>query len=217
MPDAQTATAATAGPFAVPASQAEGLGADSRLAAEVKALVTAGDLTAARERFGDLVNLHQRRANRIAFAYLRNAADADEAVQDAFVRVFAHIGRYREELPFDQWFTRILVNGCIDRHRSRERRERRLVPLGETTGGSVGRVEWPDGHLAAREWREAVSEALADLPDRQRAVFTLCHYGDRTPAEVSAMLGLRESTVRVHLFRAVHKLRAALGAWREAR
>lgn len=217
MPDAQTATAAPAGPFAVPVSQAEGLGADSRLAAEVKALVTAGDLTAARERFGDLVNLHQRRANRIAFAYLRNAADADEAVQDAFVRVFAHIGRYREELPFDQWFTRILVNGCIDRHRSRERRERRLVPLGETTGGSVGRVEWPDGRLAAREWREAVSEALAELPDRQRAVFTLCHYGDRTPAEVSAMLGLRESTVRVHLFRAVHKLRAALGAWREAR
>ena len=217
MTDAQTASAAPAGPFAVPASQIDGLGADSRLAAEIKALVAAGNHAAARELFGDLVQLHQRRANRIAFAYLRNAADADEAVQDAFLRVFAHIDRYREELPFDQWFTRILVNGCIDRHRSRERRERRLVPLGETTGGSVGRVEWPDGKLTAREWREAVTDALAGLPDRQRTVFTLCHYGDRTPAEVSAMLGLRESTVRVHLFRAVHKLRAALGAWREAR
>jgi RNA polymerase sigma-70 factor (ECF subfamily) len=217
MTDAQTASAAPAGPFAVPAPQTDGLGADSRLAAEVKALVVAGNHAAARELFADLVQLHQRRANRIAYAYLRNAADADEAVQDAFLRVFAHIDRYREELPFDQWFTRILVNGCIDRHRSRERRERRLVPIGETTGGSVGRVEWPDGKLTAREWREAVTDALAGLPDRQRAVFTLCHYGDRTPAEVSAMLGLRESTVRVHLFRAVHKLRAALGAWREAR
>jgi RNA polymerase sigma-70 factor (ECF subfamily) len=207
MTDAQTASAAPAGPFAVPAPQTDGLGADSRLAAEVKALVVAGNHAAARELFADLVQLHQRRANRIA----------DEAVQDAFLRVFAHIDRYREELPFDQWFTRILVNGCIDRHRSRERRERRLVPIGETTGGSVGRVEWPDGKLTAREWREAVTDALAGLPDRQRAVFTLCHYGDRTPAEVSAMLGLRESTVRVHLFRAVHKLRAALGAWREAR
>jgi RNA polymerase sigma-70 factor (ECF subfamily) len=217
MTDAQTASAAPAGPFVVPAPQTDDLGADSRLAAEVKGLVAAGNHASARELFGDLVQLHQRRANRIAYAYLRNAADADEAVQDAFLRVFAHIDRYREELPFDQWFTRILVNGCIDRHRSRERRERRLVPIGETTGGSVGRVEWPDGKLTAREWREAVTDALAGLPDRQRAVFTLCHYGDRTPAEVSAMLGLRESTVRVHLFRAVHKLRAALGAWREAR
>jgi RNA polymerase sigma-70 factor, ECF subfamily len=217
MPDAQIATAAPAGSFAVPATTAESLGADSRLAAEIKALVAAGDLSTARERFGDLVSLHQRRANRIAYAYLRNAADTDEAVQDAFVRVFANIGRYREDLPFDQWFTRILVNGCIDRHRARGRREKRLVPLGENTGGAVGRFEWPDGRLAAREWRDAVTDALAELPNRQRAVFTLCHYGDRTPAEVSAMLGLRESTVRVHLFRAVHKLRAALGAWREAR
>ena len=67
----------------------------SVLAAEIKALVEAGDRDAARERFGALVALLQRRALRIAFQYLRDTADADEAVQDAFVKVFLHIEQYR--------------------------------------------------------------------------------------------------------------------------
>ena len=94
------------------------------LAAEIKALVEAGDRDAARERFGALVALLQRRAVRIAFQYLRDAADADEAVQDAFVKVFLHIEQYRSELPFDVWFTRILVNAALDRLKARGRQQR---------------------------------------------------------------------------------------------
>ena len=48
-----------------------------------------------------------------------NAADADEAVQDAFVKVFAHMTSYRDDLPFEVWFTRILINGCLDRRKAR--------------------------------------------------------------------------------------------------
>src|SRR6187431_968333 len=84
----------------------------SVLAAEIKALIEAGDRDAARERFGALVALLQRRAIRIAFQYLRDAADADEAVQDAFIKVFLHIEQYREELSLEVWFMRILVNAC---------------------------------------------------------------------------------------------------------
>jgi RNA polymerase sigma-70 factor (ECF subfamily) len=89
----------------------------SVVASEIKALVASGDRDAARERFGALVALLQRRALRIAFQYLRNPADADEAVQDAFVKVFLHIDQYREHLSFDVWFTRILVNASLDRLR----------------------------------------------------------------------------------------------------
>ena len=96
----------------------------SVLAAEIKALVEAGDRDAARERFGALVALLQRRALRIAFQYLRDAADADEAVQDAFVKVFLHIEQYRSDLPFDVWFTRILVNAALDRLKARGRQQR---------------------------------------------------------------------------------------------
>ena len=100
------------------------LSKDSELAAAIKALVVAGNRDAARERFADLVAHQQRRALRIAYHYLRDAHDADEAVQDAFVKVFTHITTYREELPFEVWFTRILVNGCLDIRKARARRLR---------------------------------------------------------------------------------------------
>ena len=192
--------------------------ADSCVAREVKALVAAGHHAAAHERFADLLTLHQRRACRIAMAYLGNLADADEAVQDAFLKVYQHIGTYREDLPFDQWFTRILINRCIDRQRSRTRRDLRLVPLADAAAQVVGRPQdSPERKAVGRQWRKAVGLAVARLPDRQRAVFTLCQYGGRTPAEVAQVLVMREATVRVHLFRAVHRLRAALEVWREVR
>src|SRR4051812_7170738 len=100
------------------------LSKDSELAGAIKALVVAGNREAARERFAELVANQQRRAIRIAYHYLRDAHDADEAVQDAFVKVFTHITSYREDLPFEVWFTRILVNGCLDMRKARARRLR---------------------------------------------------------------------------------------------
>src|SRR5437762_6313631 len=97
---------------------------DTRLAVEIRGLVERGALDEARERFGGLVAAHQRRASRIAYQYLRDAAEADEAVQDAFVKVFTHIGSYREAWPFEVWFTRILINGCLDRRKARARHDR---------------------------------------------------------------------------------------------
>src|SRR5439155_120509 len=86
--------------------------------------VDRGEMEQARERFSELVALHQRRASRIAYQYLRDAAEADEAVQDAFVKTFSHISSYREAWPFEVWFTRILINGCLDRTKARRRRDR---------------------------------------------------------------------------------------------
>src|SRR5262249_54186590 len=100
---------------------------DSRVAVEIRTLVERGNLEEARERFGELVSLHQRRASRIAYQYLRDSAEADEAVQDAFLKVFSHITSYRETWPFEVWFTRILINGCLDRRKARARRDRWFV------------------------------------------------------------------------------------------
>jgi RNA polymerase sigma-70 factor, ECF subfamily len=195
---------------------------DSRLAVEIRTLVEAGDLDTARQRFEGLVAAHQRRALRIAYQYLRDAAEADEAVQDAFVKVFGHIASYREAWPFEVWFTRILTNGCLDRRKARVRRERWLVPAHEEdvtddrraaagTFGVASAESNPEARLLARERRARMTAAIDRLEGRQRTVFMLCHYGDCTPREVSAMIGLNESTVRVHLFRAARKLRALLG------
>lgn len=188
----------------------------SILAAEIKALVARGDRDAAREQFAGLVALLQRRALRIAFQYLRDAADADEAVQDAFIKVFVHIEQYRNELPFDVWFTRILVNAALDRLKSRARQQRWISHAAdEDEGRPMEQVAGSDAsherRLLAKERWAQVTLAVAGLPDRQRLVFTLCHLDEQTPAEISAATGMSQATVRVHLFRALRKLRGVLG------
>ncbi|HVC20642.1 MAG TPA: sigma-70 family RNA polymerase sigma factor [Vicinamibacterales bacterium] len=190
--------------------------ADNRLAAEVKALVGRGAVAEAHERFSALVLYHQRRASRIAHHYLGDAAEADEAVQDAFVKVFSHIGSYREELPFEVWFTRILINGCLDRRKATGRRQRWLTPMDEAgieirPAASLSAGPSPEARLLARERQREISRAIDRLPGRQRTVFILCHLNDCSPREISQLTGLKESTVRVHLFRAVRKLRKLLG------
>ena len=190
------------------------LSKDSALAAELKALVVAGKRDAARERFADLVTLQQRRAVRIAYQYLRDVHDADEAVQDAFVKVFTHIASYREELPFEVWFTRILVNGCLDLRKARSRRLRWVLPA-MTAAETVPREPvapqpGPEDQLLASERGRQIAAAVEQLPERQRAVFTLCQIAGQSAHEVSQALGLSEATVRVHLFRAIRKLRGLL-------
>jgi RNA polymerase sigma-70 factor (ECF subfamily) len=190
------------------------LSRDSVLAGEIKALVVGGRRDAARERFADLVALQQRRAARIAYQYLRDVHDADEAVQDAFVKVFTHIASYREDLPFEVWFTRILVNGCLDLRKARSRRLRWVLPAAasvetaprEPVAGEAG----PEERLLASERGRHIAAAVAQLPERQRDVFTLCQIGGQSANEVSKSLGLSEATVRVHLFRAIRRLRGLL-------
>jgi RNA polymerase sigma-70 factor (ECF subfamily) len=190
------------------------LSRDSQLAAEIKGLVAGGERDAARERYGELVAHQQRRAVRIAYHYLRDAHDADEAVQDAFIKVFTHITRYREDLPFEVWFTRILVNACLDLRKSRSRRLRWAVPMSSTPDAPVldpaTPEPTPEQRLVSSERANEITAAVDTLPDRQRTVFTLCHLAEQTTAEVSQALGLSEATVRVHLFRAVRKLRKLL-------
>jgi len=191
--------------------------ADGVAASAVKAMQAEGRLAEARERYAELVARHQRRASRIAFHYVRDSAETDEAVQDAFVKAYTHLSTFREELPFEVWFTRILINGCLDRIKARTRRERWVTSMPDGPGGERNFAERTPGHgpspeaqLLSRERRRQVAEAIAKLPDRQRSVFMLSHYEGCTSREVSAMTGLNESTVRVHLFRAIRKLRVLL-------
>ena len=140
---------------------------DSAAASAVKALRADGRHAEARERFAEVVARHQRRAGRIAYHYLRDVAEADEAVQDAFIKAYTHLASFREELPFEVWFTRILVNGCLDRIKARTRRERWIVSMPDTTGTDRDLAERMPGHgpspedqLLAKERRERLAVAL---------------------------------------------------------
>jgi RNA polymerase sigma-70 factor, ECF subfamily len=200
-------------------SQLQNREADAKVAVEIKTLQAAGKLDEARDRFAELVTRHQRRASRIAFHYVRDSADADEAVQDAFVKAYTHIGTFREELPFEVWFTRILINGCLDRIKQRKRREKWIAPTTIDASGLErnpaefvpSRGPSPEEYVLRQERRQRLHEALGQLPERQRLVFMLSQFEGRSSREVSGLTGLNESTVRVHLVRAIRRLRGILG------
>src|SRR5262245_50521416 len=178
-------TVSSAAPKTPPRVPPQPTSRDSELAANVKALVLAGERDAARDRFADLVNRQQRRAVRIAYNYLRDAHDADEAVQDAFLKVFTHITSYREEYPFEVWFTRILVNGCLDLRKARTRRLRWALPMSTPPNAPAppepaAQQPSPEDRLMSSERAQQITSAVEQLPDRQRLVFTLCHISEHT-------------------------------------
>ncbi len=228
----------TAGGSALSTSAQEGRGEDSlatqgavrpveiesTIAGQVQDHLAAGNDHAARDLFAQIVTRQQRRASRIAWHYLRDVAEADEAVQDAFVKAYTHIASFQRQLSFEVWLTRILINGCLDRQKARMRRSRWLLPVADAGRRDQDAIERatrpadrsPEAQLMAREWRDRLVEAVQQLPDSQRQVFMLCHYADHSTHDVAEMTGLNESTVRVHLFRAIRKLRTAMEGQRHA-
>lgn len=185
------------------------------VAAEVKALLDDGRRDEAADRFGVLVGTWQRRALRLAFHYLGNAADADDAVQDAFVKLFAHMTTYRADLSFDAWFTRILVNTCLDQLKARRRLPSWSGGLHDSAWDLADALPSAEPSaerrmLARDRWR-AVADAVGRLPARQRDVFMLTHLDEQPPQAIAHILGMNAATVRVHLFRALRRLRSVLG------
>lgn len=166
--------------------------------------------------FDLLVTRYQARAYRLAWSLLRDAEDARDLSQEAFVRLYETAGRFRGESRFSTWFYRILVNLCLD-HRRRGRGWRRLLTWDDAGDGAAAIEEHaapftdPAETLADERARQRLWAAADRLPARQRAALLLHVQADLSTAEVAAVLGCSESTVRVHVHRAVAALRAAIG------
>ncbi len=161
--------------------------------------------------FDQLVERYQARAYRTAWLILRNAEDARDLSQEAFVRLYQSAGRFRGESRFSTWFHRILVNLCLD-HRRKWRLWRLRADLDE---GAIERIPAeqanPVDTLGRDETVRALWAAVARLPPRPRAVVVLMAQEGLETREIAAILDTSESTVRVHLHRAVRALREALG------
>ena len=136
--------------------------------------LAAGNDHAARELFAQIVTRQQRRASRIAWHYLRDAADADEAVQDAFVKAYTHIASFQRNLSFEVWLTRILINGCLDRQKARTRRSRWMLPVadaGRRDQDTIERATRPADRIAGGRscWRASGATssiaAVSGCPD----------------------------------------------------
>lgn len=175
---------------------------------ELMARLAAGD----REALAPLMERHSRRVYRIALAYLRDADDALDVVQDTFVKAFQNAGRWDLASEVSPWLMRIAVNQSIDRYRRARRRGAHHTPLVE--GDHDQRIAdeglSPERRVQGRELGARIARALEGLPEGQRAVFVLRHYEELSLEEIARTLGIRLGTVKSSLHRAVHRLRSRL-------
>lgn len=173
---------------------------------------------AAREdgAFDELVQRYQARAYRLAWSLLRDAEDARDLSQEAFLRVYQSAARFRGDARFSTWFYRILVNLCLD-HRRRRRWWQRAVAH-DPDEDQVALVERqpardPDPGQRASEEQTMTRlwAAVHRLSPQQRAAVMLSVQEQLSTAEIATVLQCSEPTVRVHLHRAVQALRRKLG------
>lgn len=174
--------------------------------------VLAGDKRA----FESLVRRHERRVFRVALAVLGNAEDAEEAMQDAFVKAFRHLDQFRGEARFSTWLTRIAVNQAIEKRNTRKN----FVPLSEAETAPAPflpkRFEpWrsnPEEIYGKQEIHRIVEQAIESLPEIYREVFVLRDVEGLKAEEAAEALGITVPALKSRLLRARLMMRETLAA-----
>jgi RNA polymerase sigma-70 factor (ECF subfamily) len=166
--------------------------------------------------FRVIMQRHNRRLYRIARAVLRNDGEAEDAVQEAYVRAFTHLGEFRGDASLATWLSRIVLNEALGRIR-RRRGERdltaveNLMPQADIIPFPLGSAQPdPERSMAQRQIQHMLEHAIDDLPDDFRTVLVARVIEDMSVEETASLLGLRAETVKTRLHRARKLLRDAL-------
>ena len=181
---------------------------DASEAAAVLARARQGDSDA----FSVLVERHSRNAFRLAHRLTGNEQDAEDVVQESFIRAYRQLGRFESRANFGTWLYRIVANCSVDLIRVRQSRrdQSRAESLDEAADIASNAAPGPERLARSAEIERHVASALSQLSPLERAAFTLRHYEGRSIDEIGRMLGLGTSATKHSVFRAVRKLRAAL-------
>jgi RNA polymerase sigma-70 factor (ECF subfamily) len=169
------------------------------------------------EAFRALVERHSRSVFRLAYRMTGNEQDAEDVVQESFLRAYRQLGRFESRANFGTWLYRIVANCSVDLMRSKQARHDQVrgdsideaatdLPAHDQAG--------PERLAHSAEIDRRVQTALQALSPLERAAFTLRHYEGRSIDEISAALGLGTSAAKHSVFRAVRKLRVALAPLR---
>jgi RNA polymerase sigma-70 factor (ECF subfamily) len=178
----------------------------------------------ARARQGDddafraLVERHGRSAFKLAYRMTGNEQDAEDVVQESFLRAYRHLGRFEARADFGTWLYRIVANCSVELIRTKQsRRDRsRGAPLDDAMPLADSRTPGPERLTESAEIARTVSRALDQLSPLERAAFTLRHYEGRSIEEIGRTLRLGTSASKHAVFRAVRKLRTSLEPLRRA-
>ena len=174
----------------------------------------------AKARSGDtdayrvLVERHSRVVFRLAFRMTGNEQDAEDVVQESFMRAYKQLGKFDDRASFGTWLYRIATNYSLDLVRARKRRGANLAPSDPDMDDPV--LSLPSGDptpervTLTSEVRERVAEAMKELSATERTAFVLRHFEGMCIEEVSRVLECQPGAAKHSVFRAVQKLRRAL-------
>ena len=176
-------------------------------------MAVAGAKAGDADAFRALVERHSRPLFRLAYRMTGNEQDAEDVVQESFLRAYRQIGRFESRANFATWLHRIVANCAVDVMRTRHAKQQRVSePLDETAPLPAGTPD-PQRLAESTEVRRRVDEALAGLSPLERAAFALRHHEGRSIDEIGRTLGLGTSASKHAVFRAVKKLRMALNRY----
>jgi RNA polymerase sigma-70 factor, ECF subfamily len=166
------------------------------------------------EAFRALVERHSRAVFRLAHRMTGNPSDAEDVVQDTFLKAYRQLGRFESRANFGTWLHRIAVNCSIDLIRSRPHREAShdaadLEQFGAAEASDAGRPS-PERLMLSAEVQSRISGAMSALSQMERAAFVLRHFEGQSIDEISRVLGLKTNATKHSIFRAVKKMRHAL-------
>ena len=159
--------------------------------------------------YEQLVRMHQAIAFRIALVAAGDRGDAEEAVQDGFVKAYRALGRFREGAPFRPWLLRIVGNEARNKRRSAGRRAGLALRAAAAASGDA--APSPEAAALSLARREELLSALGALEERDRDVLVHRFLLDLGEEETAATLGIRRGTVKSRTSRALERMRAALG------
>src|SRR5438445_7025119 len=168
--------------------------------------------------FGVLVERHGRSLFRLAFRMTGNEQDAEDVVQESFLRAYKQLGRFESRANFGTWLYRITANCAVDLMRARQARHdlSRSESLDVDVHQPTADAPNPERMAQSAEIGRTVQGALGSLSPLERAAFTLRHYEGRSIDEIATTLGLGTSAAKHSVFRAVKKLRLVLEPLRAA-
>jgi RNA polymerase sigma factor (sigma-70 family) len=161
------------------------------------------------DAYGELVHAYQGIAFRTAYVLTGSAADAEDAAQDAFVKAFYALGRFRPGAELRPWLLRIVANEARNRRRSGGRRTN-LALRAAADPLSGGAAPSPEANLLAAEQQSALLAAVNQLPEEQQQVIACRYFLELTEEETAQTLGWRKGTVKSRLSRGLARLREHL-------
>lgn len=169
------------------------------------------------EAYRVLVERHSRSLFRLAFRMTGNEQDAEDVVQETFLRAYKQLNRYESRASFSTWIYRIAANASLDLLRSRRRRQEMVAQEreeGETAMDVIDQVAasdpQPDRLVFSGQVQHRVAEAMNELSQQERTAFVLRHFEGQSIEEIGTTLGLNTNAAKHSIFRAVQKLRRAL-------